>query len=128
MIDHIASLWFAKAEADMKTVKILLKDPEHNPEIVCFHCQQAVEKYCKGFLATKNIAFPKTHDLRTLYELCVAIESGFKVLDRYQLSLLTDYAVENRYPDDQYIPNKTEVQTFVALTAQVKELVLKLAK
>ena len=31
--------------------------------IICYHCQQAAEKYLKGFLVSKYIPFEKTHDL-----------------------------------------------------------------
>jgi HEPN domain-containing protein len=30
---------------------------------VCFHCQQAVEKYLKAFLKELGVAVPRIHDL-----------------------------------------------------------------
>ena len=41
--------WISKAEKDIKTVEIM-KEVEDITEIVCFHCQQAVEKYLKALL------------------------------------------------------------------------------
>lgn len=45
--------WFAIAEKDLKSAKILF---EHDVDygIVCFHCQQAIEKYLKGYLILKS--------------------------------------------------------------------------
>ena len=128
MIIQLVQQWFNKAEADLVTVKILLKDPEHNTGIVCFHCQQAVEKYLKGYLSAKNIEFPKTHDLITLYDLCIKTDKDFQLLDKYKLTTLTYYSVENRYPDEQYTPTAQETEEFTLLAKQTKEFVLKKVK
>ncbi|MEA3283008.1 MAG: HEPN domain-containing protein [Euryarchaeota archaeon] len=39
-------------------------------DTVCFHCQQAVEKYLKAFMVKHQIEFPKTHSVMTLINLC----------------------------------------------------------
>jgi HEPN domain-containing protein len=36
------------------------------PDLVCFHCHQAAEKFLKGYLVGENIPFPETHDLASL--------------------------------------------------------------
>jgi HEPN domain-containing protein len=67
-------------------------------ETLCFHAQQAAEKSIKAVLVHQGIAFPRTHNIRTLLDLLpitcpvpqeVALSSG-----------LTDYAVANRYPGE----------------------------
>ena len=42
--------WVAKAEQDFQAATFLAgKRKKPVPEIVCFHCQQAAEKYLKGY-------------------------------------------------------------------------------
>jgi len=75
--------WLKKAESDLRTAKILLDAKDVVTESVCFHCQQAIEKYLKAFLADKDVRFRKIHDLRTLLEMCVqkdrAMSSSFPI-------------------------------------------------
>ena len=66
-------------------------------EVVCFHAQQAAEKILKCYLISQEIEAPKTHDMRTLCELCVDIEKGFDNIYEAAI-LLTRYAVIPRYP------------------------------
>ena len=67
--------------------------------IVCFHCQQAVEKYLKWFLVLHDIEPPKNHDLAELVKLCEPMEPKFSsILDK--CSVLTKYAVRFRYPHE----------------------------
>ena len=50
-----AQEWFSKADHDLQTVEILFTDPKPPTDTLCFHCQQAVEKYLKGMLVLNNI-------------------------------------------------------------------------
>jgi len=52
MIDKETSEWLIKASSDLKIVEHELNLPEEEivKDAVCFHCQQAVEKYLKAFL------------------------------------------------------------------------------
>mgnify|MGYP000307964815 CR=1 FL=1 len=46
---------------------------------ICFHAQQAVEKYLKAFLILHDIDFPRTHDVDYLLLECRKIDrSNFK--------------------------------------------------
>lgn len=45
---QLAQEWFKKAQADIDFAKLGFKETEHYGQ-VCFLCQQAVEKYLKGF-------------------------------------------------------------------------------
>jgi HEPN domain-containing protein len=64
---------------------------------VCFHCQQSVEKYLKAFLLEHQVAFPKTHSLIELLELCLPLDATFE-LQRDLMIRLERYAVHYRYP------------------------------
>ena len=89
--------WILKAENDLLNVTNNL-DAEHTPwDTVCFHCQQAVEKYIKAVLVVQEHEIPRTHDLEQIYSL---IRSWIPELDaqRDELRWLTSYSVLGRYP------------------------------
>jgi HEPN domain-containing protein len=64
---------------------------------VCFHCQQAAEKYLKAQLQEIGLAVPRTHDLEILLDLLLPNDSTLAPLRR-ALRSLTRYAVGFRYP------------------------------
>ncbi len=65
-----------------------------------FHAQQCIEKYLKALLISRQIAFPRTHDLAALGYLCQ--QAGFILpINEDALELITTYAVETRYPGTQ---------------------------
>ena len=91
--------WLKKGDSDLRTAEILVKE-EHPPtDTACFHCQQAVEKYLKGYLTFKRIDFLKSHDLDYLLKLCK--DSNKKFADYGETVLaLNKYGIEPRYPAD----------------------------
>ncbi len=101
--------WMAKADNDLKVAEheMKLKEKERVHEAICFHCQQAAEKYLKAYLVSRNIDFGKTHNLEYLLELCAKQDRDFKTVNAGDLS---SYAVEIRYPDNFYIPNLKETK------------------
>ncbi len=74
--------WITKAMNDYKTAGMLLSFPEEEiiTDSVCFHAQQAVEKFLKGFLVEKNIEFGRTHSIEYLLKLCSTIDDEFSDL------------------------------------------------
>ena len=48
--------WLRKAEADYAGALHLHRRKKHHslPDLVCFHCQQAAEKYLKAFLVLQE--------------------------------------------------------------------------
>lgn len=121
---EIVLRWIKKAESDLKTAKALLELKTVITESVCFHCQQAIEKYLKAFLTDKEVRFGKVHDLRTLIDLCIEKDKDFEKLDKDKISELTFYAVDLRYPDEFYIPSINEAKDAFDSTTKVKEFVL----
>ncbi len=55
--------WVHKGKNDMGIAKLVLDNNAEFVDAVCFHCQQAVEKYLKAYLIYQNIVFRKTHSL-----------------------------------------------------------------
>ena len=95
-----AEKWINIAKRDY-AVSMTLNE-QHRPlpvEIICFHCQQSVEKSLKAILAYNNADIPKTHDIRLLNELCQNFTSEV-IVDKRVAEIITDFAVETRYVED----------------------------
>ena len=122
---EVIKLWLAKAESDLKTAQILIKDKDPPTDSICFHAQQAVEKLLKAYLTYFDIKVPKTHDIATLLKLCLEVDKDFKELDLEKLEELTFYAVELRYPDAFYQSSKEEAKEALHQAIHLKKFVLK---
>jgi HEPN domain-containing protein len=116
--------WFKKAESDLYTVQLLLNTENSQPDICCFHCQQAAEKYLKSFFVSRQLDFPKTHDLELLIKLIVLQKPNFDEILPNALAL-TNYGVLPRYPDDTYEPSVSDAQQAFKNAIIIKEFVLK---
>lgn len=117
----LAKGWFAKAESDLATARTLVAGPGPY-DTACFHCQQAVEKFMKGFLVARQTIFPFTHDLDELARLCESVEPSLK-LQTPAVIALTDYAVGLRY-DTDFWPTKDDAIEALAVAVQVREAIL----
>ena len=95
-----------KAKKDYTTSEKLFEyDSDYYWDIICFHCQQCIEKYLKAFLMYNNIIFPKTHDLEFLMGLCLPTDDHFKNFDFTEFA---DFGVEIRYDDVPTTINDTK--------------------
>lgn len=125
MIDEYVKKWLIKADNDLKVAENEMKLPSAEDmvtEAICFHSQQAVEKFLKAFLITKKVEFEKTHNLEFLIELCVKVDEEFKKIEVGNLSF---YAVEVRYPNEFYMPTIGEAKECLELARKAKEFVLR---
>jgi HEPN domain-containing protein len=90
--------WLDKAEEDFGFAVLNLSDPAITYYAqICFHFQQAAEKYLKAFIIGHKLQFRKIHDLPELLRLCVEKDSQLIVLSD-ACDFLTDYYVDTRYP------------------------------
>ena len=56
--------WLFRADEDVAVIdRLIQSDPGAYASTVCFHAQQAVEKYLKALLAWKRVDFPRTQDV-----------------------------------------------------------------
>lgn len=118
---EITAAWIAKAESDFAAARLTLEYGEESiADIICFHCQQCVEKYLKGFLHEQEIEFRREHDLIPLLELCAAVDDTFNSLQN-ALESLEGYAVTIRYPGavatrsmaEKAVADATHVRAFI---------------
>ena len=118
----VVKRWFAKAQNDLRAIALVLPDPDCPYDVVCFHAQQAAEKYLKGLLAFHGVCFPKTHDLEELAAL-VPAGAAFDVT-REHLFALSQLAVVPRYPDFDEEVDRDRAQGALRMAQQVKASVL----
>jgi HEPN domain-containing protein len=117
--------WVAKAENDLKTAAHTLKLGAEGPtDTVCFHAQQAVEKYLKALLVLKGIDFPRTHDVEELTALVPAADRPN--ISEDEQGRLTDYATVMRYPGDYEPVSLTEARAAVSVARRVRGALRKL--
>lgn len=104
--------------------KLAIEHKVEYTDLICFHCQQAVEKYLKAYLVYLNIIFKKTHSLSYLLDL---INEMDKVSGQmYSMTeVLESYAVEMRYPDDWYEPTEEEAKEAYSIAMKIRRYIFK---
>jgi HEPN domain-containing protein len=89
--------WKLLADSDLNTAEFLVNNMYPTPhEIVCFHCQQAAEKYLKCFLTEHGEEPPYTHDLDELCKSCEKHDNSFSTIANW-CTVLTQFGVQPRY-------------------------------
>ena len=100
--EKILKEWVEFAKMDFLTAKHLYEHMYPKPlEIICYHCQQAIEKLLKGVLISRGVTIEKTHDLGLLAEML----QEYTEVDEKYLEIcddLTPYGVKIRYPQELY--------------------------
>jgi HEPN domain-containing protein len=123
--DKEVAKWLEKADHDLGSAKIIYLHLPDYVDTIAFHCQQAVEKYLKASLIFYQIDFIRSHDLVYLLELlAVKIEienSTFK-----KAFLLSNYAVQIRYPDKVIKLSREEIESAISISEEFRSFVLKI--
>jgi len=119
--------WLFRANEDLAVIDRLIQtDLQAYASTICFHAQQAVEKYLKALLAWKGVDFPRTHDVDFLLAECRKVSPG--QFDQIDLKSLTDFGVSIRYPDDFYVPDLSETRYYGQVAREIGAIVLGLIK
>ncbi len=108
--------WIELANQDEASARYLFGMRPLPLEVICFHCQQAVEKTLKAVLAKHRLDIPRTHDLLELLDLVLVLAPSVASLEPRLLSL-NDFAVVVRYPS--HVP--LEEQDVIKAIAAVRE-------
>jgi HEPN domain-containing protein len=117
--------WQRLAEMDLNSAEYLLNMCPTPLEIICYHCQQAAEKYLKGYLVLQGMNPPKIHDLNELLKLCSCISAVFQDIAD-ECSDLTAYGIQPRYPMELMLEEQDMRQALSSAKA-VRDCLLKLA-
>ena len=123
-VSELVRQWKDKAINDWTAVEILSKNENCPPEVVCFHCQQFIEKLLKAILTLNNVEAPKTHDLRRLILLAKPFAPNLVPLSE-QSDKLTFHGVETRYPGDSYPVSRTDMDEIIAISEEFGDILLK---
>lgn len=115
--------WIEKAEHDLRNAEhtLTIRDEECPFDTVCFHAQQCVEKYLKGWLISRRLDVPRSHDLVVLLNLTLA--AGFRGVSTQDVQPLNRYTIEARYPGDWDPIGRPETEQAVATARRVRESV-----
>src|SRR3989442_1374276 len=113
--------WVRKAENDFKNIHASLTSADPAWDTVCFHAQQAAEKYLKAYLVLRGDIPPRTHDLGLLLRLAKDFDPTLDSL-KTECDFLTDYAVEARYPD-VVEPDETAARGAVAAAERIRDVI-----
>jgi HEPN domain-containing protein len=91
--------WVQKAESDYQLAAKLGQGKDRFYDQLCFHCQQASEKFLKGLLEELGHSIPRTHVLHDLQSLLLPAYPTLRPMQR-GMKFLTRFAVATRYPGD----------------------------
>jgi HEPN domain-containing protein len=98
MVDiEIVREWLAKANEDFEFARLNFEEGKPFFGQICFHFQQAVEKYLKSYIIANELEFLKIHDLPLLLKICLSKDPSFDQL-REDCEYLTTFYVDTRYP------------------------------
>ena len=119
----ILKQWIEKADHDLGTAQVTFLYIPKYQDTIAFHCQQAVEKYLKGYLFFLDIPFKKTHSLNYLLSLISSKEEiSNDIFD--EASLLEDFSVEIRYPDTTINHSQEDIQQALKIVKNFGKFVL----
>jgi HEPN domain-containing protein len=120
---EILRQWVEKAEHDLEAARRIMAVEEGCPyDTVCFHCQQAAEKYLKALLTLLGIQAPRSHDLEKLAHL---LPTGHALaVSVSELASLNPYAVEVRYAGDWMLPQREDAASALDLAMRIRSSVL----
>jgi HEPN domain-containing protein len=124
MVDSaIVREWLDKADGDFSFAQINLEEGKPFFAQICFHFQQAAEKYLKAYIVAHELEFRKIHELPLLLKICTSRDPSFNQLQG-DCEFLTTYYIETRYPV-HWPTNFSAEQTQKALqsASQIRALV-----
>jgi HEPN domain-containing protein len=119
---ELVSQWLTKADRDFVAAQILLQSDPFVLAIVGFLAQQAAEKYLKAYLVWKQIEFPKTHNIGALLVL-ISKANEELAAELMPARILSDYAVESRYPGDLPELSKEDASAAIKLSESVRDVI-----
>ncbi len=114
----VVAEWLAKADGDFEFARVNLEEGKNFFSQICFHFQQAAEKYLKAFIVAKELEFRKIHDLGTLLKMTSSVDASLNGL-RDDCDYLSAFYIEARYPV-HWPTNFTHTEAIKACQAAVR--------
>jgi HEPN domain-containing protein len=118
----LAKEWFRIGDNEFGFAKLGFEDFDAFYPQICFQCQQAVEKYLKGFLVYHKQKFYKIHDLTELAKLCAKVDKDFlNFLPK--TDILSQYYLTSRYPLEYPEAGKKEAKEALEIAKEIIEFI-----
>jgi len=96
MLPEIAREWVDKAEEDYGFACAGIEYTDYFAQI-CFHFQQAAEKYLKAFIIAEKLDFRPVHNLLELLRTCIQAAPDAQELEQ-ACRFLNPFYIDTRYP------------------------------
>ena len=96
MLPEIVKEWLNKADDDYGFACAGIECTDYFGQI-CFHFQQAAEKYLKTFIIANKLAFRPVHNLLELLAVCRRDDPGVERLTQ-ACQFLNPFYIDTRYP------------------------------
>lgn len=119
--------WLEMAKKDIQGAEILFEHDADNG-IVCFHCQQAIEKSLKGFLILVTGVLQDGHSLVKLCKKSASHNSLFSDILK-DMAFVNTYYIETRYPaEDPLLVSKEDAAECMAISKKVVGMIDEIIK
>ncbi|MDR1992839.1 MAG: HEPN domain-containing protein, partial [Nitrososphaerota archaeon] len=90
--------------------------------IICYHCQQAVEKFLKAYIIYRGEEIAKIHNLLALNNNCKKYDETFEEIDE-KCSKLNSYGVIVRYPFHTIDIEEIDVNQAILYAETIKKFI-----
>ena len=120
---ELVRAWLGKAVNDAITGERALAGDPPIVDTACFHAQQTVEKALKAVLVFQEVDPPRTHLIGTLLDRCGPVHEQLTEMSD-QLTWLTAFAVEARYPDVEEEPSVEQAREALSVARRALEIIV----
>lgn len=96
MKNKVVREWIEKADEDFGFASTGIEYTDYFSQI-CFHFQQAAEKYLKAFIIAKKLEFRPVHNLVELLETCKQKYPKIDIIEE-DCHYLNPFYIDTRYP------------------------------
>jgi HEPN domain-containing protein len=112
---------------DLRVAETLLSrsDPPIPYGAICFHAQQAAEKFLKGWLVSRGLRAPRTHDLESLVRVGARLAPSLEEI-RDAAARLRPFAVAPRYPGEIPEPGGPEALNAIQRAKAIRDFLERL--
>ena len=121
--NDVVKKWIQRARSNLMRANQQNIHPDILYEDLSFDCQQAVEKALKGLLRYYDLEIPHIHSIGKL--LSILEDNGFIIPDYVKEGIiLTDYAVQTRYPGDYESVFEEEFKNILEISNKIFDWVI----
>ncbi|MCD5390634.1 HEPN domain-containing protein [candidate division NPL-UPA2 bacterium] len=116
--EEVVKEWIEKAEQDFGFASTIIEHTDYFAQI-CFHFQQAAERYLKAFIIANGLEFRPVHNLLELLGICKQKEPGIEEIEE-ACRYLNAFYIDTRYP--VHWPTQYDRETAVKARDSTEEL------